>query len=125
MRMAHRSLRMLACLLIAGMELTRVAHGSHEVGSASRHDDNCTPSATSAESHEHSPFSPPAHDADQCQICHFIATGSAAIEAARPAIVVNTPQPDLRISPVVAEPHSADVDLPCAARAPPIVPHAA
>jgi len=116
---------MLACLLIAGMELTRVSHGSHEADTAPHDDVVCTHSASSADSHEHPPNSPPAHDADQCQICHFIASGSAAIEAARPAIVVAAPPLNQRISPIVAEPHSADIDLPCAARAPPIALHAA
>ena len=120
-----RLLRLLACLLIAGLSPIRASHGSHASLPPANHDLDCDHSTGSDDSHHPDPSSTPAHDSDHCQICHFIATGSAAIAAARQAILIAGPLVEMRISPIVAEPHSADTRLPCAARAPPVSIHAA
>jgi len=125
MTSAHRSLRLFACLLIAGLELARASHGPHGSEAADRHESVCSHARHGEESSEQAPSAPAPHDDDDCPICHFIAAGSTAIQAARPTVMVAAQPVQVRIAPVVVEPHSADVALPCAARAPPVADHVA
>jgi len=114
----QHSLRVLSCLLVAGLNFAQIAHVDH---ASERVETPAAEACTAAhDDHSHTPANAPdSHDSEHCQVCHFLATGSAVIAAARTTVVTAAPAIDRRLPPITAEPHSADFNLPCSARAPP------
>jgi len=114
--------RMLACALIGTTGLLRTAH--HDAAQTAKgHPEAAVPACSHAaaqnsghDSHDHDA---PAGDAD-CVVCHLLAISATGVTADGPVRIVVAPPVDRRIPLSEAEPHSAEVDLPLSARAPPL-----
>lgn len=122
------AIRLLTCVLIGTTGLWRIAHvgatqssestpGNHAEDLTSSCSHSPATDSSKTDTHGHGD---PTGDSDHCVVCHLLAIGSSGVTTDVPSRIVIAPPVDRRVPPTLVTPHSADIDLPLSARAPPL-----